>query len=153
MARQGAFARRLVIEIRQDVAEQGPGTFTVTDSGRAATQATVRLGYAGGERVYQGANGAIPEFPTLSSATFDLRGISAQELLVWLHRVTPEGYSQHLPARVKVSWGKAIREFQVDGAGKPFVFPLREVVQQEQNDNRGRERRLAVEVQLATQTT
>lgn len=155
MARQGAFARRLVIEIRQDAAEEGAGTFTVTDSGRAATQARVRLGYTSGEgeQVYQGANGAIPEFPTLSSATFHLRDISAQELLVWLHRVTPEGYSQHLPALVKVSWGKAIREFQVDGAGKPFVFPLREVVQQEQNDSPGVGRQLAVEVQLAAQTT
>jgi len=153
MVRQGAFARRLVIEIRQDRAAEGAGTFTVTDSGRAATQARVRLGYADGERVYQAASGAIPEFPTLCSATIHLLGTSAQELLVWPHRVTPEGYSQHLPALVKVSWGKNIREFQVDGAGKPFVFSLREVVKQEQKDNPGMESQLTVEVQFAAQTT
>lgn len=153
MVRQGAFARRLVIEIRQDAAEEGTGTFNVTDSGRAPTQASVRLGYADEEQEYRGANGNFPEFPTLSSATFRLRDISAQELLVWLHRVTPEGYSQQLPALVKVSQGKAIREFQVDGAGKPFVFPLRKVVQQEQDDSSGMERQIAVEVQLASQTS
>jgi hypothetical protein len=111
------------------------------------------LGYADGERVYQAASGAIPEFPTLCSATVHLLGTSAQELLVWPHRVTPEGYSQHLPALVKVSWGENIREFQVDGVGKPFVFPLREVVKQEQKDNPGMESQLAVEVQFAAQTT
>src|SRR5205085_11066934 len=96
MARQGAFARRLVIEIQQDSAEGGAGAFRVTDSGRAATQASVRFGYADGARANQGASGAIPEFPSLSSATFHLLDISAQELLVWLHRVTPEGYSRQL---------------------------------------------------------
>ena len=74
---------------------------------------------------------------------------SAQELLVWLHRVTPEGHSQRLPALVKVSWGKAVRGFQVDGAGKPFVFPLREVMKQEQTERQGMEGQLKVEVQLA----
>lgn len=150
MARQGTFARRLVIEIRQESAEEGVATFTITDSGEAATQAQVSLDYANRELVYQGANGSIPEFPTLSSATFQLRDISALELLVWLHRVTPEGYSQQLPTRVKVWGGQTMREFQMDEAGKPFVFLLREVMKQEQNNSPDGEGQLAVEVQFAT---
>jgi len=155
MVRQGAFARRVVIEVRQDpaVKEQDSGVFVVTDCGRDATQARVRLGYADGERVYQAASGAIPGFPTLCSATFHLLGTSAQELKVWLHRVTPEGHSENLPAHVKVSSGKEIREFHVDAAGKQFVFPLREVVKKEHKESSGEARQLAVEVQLVAHPT
>ncbi len=156
MVRQGAFTRRLVIEIRQDAAEEGTGTFRVIDSGRGATQASVRLGYADGERTYQGAIGAISEFPTLSSATFHLRDISAQELLVWLHRVTAEGYSHHLPALVKVSWGKAIQEFHVDGSGNQFVFRLRDgekKERKEQQESLGKVSQLEVEVRFADNIT
>src|SRR5207244_6340930 len=121
-------------EVRQGPAEEGAGTFTVMDSGRAATQASVRLGYADRERVYQAASGVIPELSDLRSATFHVPGTRAQELLVWLHRVTAEGQSEQLPAlcRVRIlsstlSSGRDIREFHVDGAGKQFVLPLREV--------------------------
>jgi len=148
MVRQGAFARRLVIEIRQDPAEEDAGTFTVTDSGRAATQASVRLGYADGERVYQAASGAIPEFPVLCSAKFQVPGTKAQELRVWLHRVTPEGQSENLPALVKVSSGKDIREFHVNGARKQFVLSLHDIVKQGNKESPGEASQLAVEVQL-----
>ncbi|GAC1382533.1 MAG: hypothetical protein NVSMB33_09950 [Ktedonobacteraceae bacterium] len=153
MVRQGAFARRLVIEIRQDSAEEGAGSFTVTDSGRAATQARVRLGYADGERVHHEARGVIPEFPALCSATFHVRGTKAQELKMWLHRVTPEGHSEQLPALVKVFWGKETREFHMDGADKPFVLSLREVVKKGHQESPGETSQLAVEVQLVAHTT
>ena len=151
MVRKGAFARRLVIEVRQELAvtEQSGGKFMVTDCGRAATQARVELDYADGERTYQAASGAIPEFPELCSAIFHLPGTKAQELLVWLHRVTAEGQSEHLPALVKVSSGKAIREFHVDGAGKQFVLPLRDGVKQERKGGASEPRQLEIEVQLA----
>ena len=153
LVRQGAFARRLVIEIRQDSAEEGVGTLMVTDSGRAATQARVRLGYANGERVYQEALGVIPEFPTLNSVTVHVSGTKAQELKVWLHRVTPEGHSEQLPTLVKVSWGKETWEFHIDGASKPFVFPLREVVEKGHQESPGEASQFAVEVQLMAHPT
>lgn len=152
LVRQGAFVRRLVIEIRQDSAEEGVGMLTVTDSGRAATQARVSLDYADGERVYQEAIGVIPEFPTLNSVTFHLSGTKAQELKVWLHRVTPEGHSEQLPALVKVSWGKETWEFHIDGASK-IVFPLREVVKKGQQQRPGEASQLAIEVQLVAHLT
>jgi hypothetical protein len=150
--RQGAFVPRLVIEIRQDAAGEGISTFTVTDSGRAARQARVRLGYASGERVYQEATGAIPEFPALNSMIVHLSRTKAQELKVWVHRVTAEGYSENLPALVNVSSGKDIREFHLDRADKQYVFPLREVVKTERKGGTGEPTQLEVEVQLAGST-
>ena len=152
MVRQGAFARRVVIEVRQDLAEGGSSTFMVTDTGRAATQARVELGYAGGERVFQAASGVIPEFPDLCSAIFHVPGIKAQELRVWLHRVTAEGQPEHLPALVKVSLGKDIWEYHIDGAGKQFVFPLKDFVKKEHLDSPGKASQLEVEVQLVART-
>jgi len=111
------------------------------------------LGYADGERIFQAASGVIPQFSGLCSAKFHLTGTRAQELRVWLHRVTPDGQSKHLPALVKVSSGKAIREFHVDGAGKQFVFPLRKVGKKEHQESTGEASQLEVEVQLAARTT
>jgi hypothetical protein len=121
--------------------------FRVTDSGRTAAQARVRLGYVDGEQVCQQAIGVIPEFSTLNSLTVHLPGTKARELKVWLHRVTPEGYSEQLPALVKVSWGKETRQFHIDGASKPFVFPLRGVVKKGRQESSGEANQLAVEVQ------
>jgi amino acid permease len=151
IVRQGAFTRRLVIEVRQDAAEDG--MYTVTDSGRAATQARVKLVYAGRERLYQGVSGAIQDFPALSSATFHVSGTSAQELKVWLHRVTPQGHSEQLPALVKVSWGEATREFHLDSARDQLVFPLQEIMTHAHEESREKASQLAIEVQLTAHST
>src|SRR6266487_1224078 len=149
MARKGAFARRLVIEVRQEPVEQSSGTFTVTDCGRTATQAWVELGYVDGERFDQTASGAIPEFLKLCSAKFHVPGTKAQELMIWVHRVTAESQSENLPVLVKVFSGQEIREFRVDGARKQFVLPLRDFVKQERKGGAGEPGQLEVEVQLA----
>ena len=73
--------------------------------------------------------------------------------MIWVHRVTAEGQSEHLPALVKVSSGKAIREFHVDGTGKQFVFPLKDFVKKEHLDSPGKASQLEVEVQLVARTT
>src|SRR6266571_9387847 len=154
MVRKGSFARRLVIEVRQEepaVPEQSSGTFTVTDSGKLATQARVALGYADGERLYQAASGAIPEFPELHSAKFQVPS-KAQELLVWLHRVTAEGQSENLPALLRVSSGKDSREFHLDGARKQFILPLRESVKKDSTGSAPETDQLEIEVQLAGKT-
>ena len=124
----------------------------VTDSGQRATQARVELGYADGERIFQAASGVIPQFSGLCSAKFHVTGTKAQELRVWLHRVTPDGQSEHLPALVKVSSGEEVREFQIDVAGKQFVLPLKDFMKQEHQDSPGKASQLEVEVQLAART-
>jgi hypothetical protein len=150
MVRKGTFARCLVIEVRQDPAmtKQSSGMFRVTDCGRAATQARVCLGYPEGERVYQATSGSIPEFGDLRSAKFHVPGTKAQELMVWVHRVTPEGQSENLPALLKVSSGTEIHEFQLNGASKQFVLPLRESGKKENRPSAGETGQLEVEVQL-----
>ena len=152
MVRRGTFARRLVIEVRQEPAEQGSGTFMVTDCGRAATQARVELGYVDGERSDQAASGAIPDFPELCSAKFHVPGTKAQELLVWVHRVTSDGQSENLPALVKVSSGAEIHDFHVDVAGKQLILPLGDVVKKGSKANAIETDQLEVEVQLSGNT-
>jgi amino acid permease len=153
MVRQGAFSRRLVIEVRQEPAAGGGGTFMVTDTGRAATRTKVELGYLDGERICQAASGIIPECSNLRFAKFSIPGTKAQELKVWLHRVTAEGQTENVPALVKVFFGQAIQEFHVDGAGNQFVFSLRDAVKKANKGDVGETGRLEVEVQLATQAT
>jgi hypothetical protein len=155
MVQKGAFARRLVIEVRQEpeAAKQGSALFTVTDSGKLATQAQVALGYADGERLYQGASGVIPAFPALCSAKFQVPSTKAQELAVWLHRVTAEGQSENLPALLRVSSGKDMREFHMDGASKQFVLPLGNGGKKEGGGRAGEFGQLEIEVQLAANTT
>ncbi|MBV9229656.1 MAG: hypothetical protein JOZ18_10120, partial [Chloroflexi bacterium] len=149
MIRQGAFARRLVIEVRQAPAEEGGDTFTVTDSGRAATQASVSLGYANAEHMYQAASGVIPEFSDLRSATFHLPGTKARELQVWLHRVTSEGQSENLPAHVKVSSERDTREYHEDGVVNKLVLPLHNVMKKGHKASQRELSQLKVTVQFA----
>ena len=154
MVRKGAFARRVVIEVRQDPAAigQAEGTFMVTDCGQRATQAKVELGYVDGAHFGQAASGAVPHFSELCSAKFSLPGTKAQELMIWIHRVTAEGQSENLPALVKVFSGPEIREFHLDGASKQFVLPLREVGAKASKGQPGETDQIEVEVQLAGKT-
>ncbi len=154
MVRKGTFARRLVIEMRQGPAEreQSGGTFMVTDCGQRATQTKVELGYIDRAHFDQAASGAVPDFSELRSAKFSLPGTKAQELMIWIHRVTAEGQSENLPALVKVFSGQDIQEFRVDGARKQFVLPLREVGAKAGKGYPDETDRIEVEVQLAGKT-
>ncbi len=146
MARQGTFACRLVIEVRQDITEEDNGTFTVTDSGRAATRASVKLGYADEERAYETANGAIPKFADLCSAKFSVPMTEAQELMVWVHHVMDEGQSENLPVLVKISSARQMWEFHLDRGGQQLVLPLQAGSKQGRSYDAGP---LEVEIQLA----
>ena len=116
-------------------------------------QAMVWLHYTDSERVYQAASGTIAQFSALCSAKFQLPVSQAQELMVWVHRVTPEGQSENLPALLKVSSGTEIREFHVDGTRKQFVLPLKDVTKKKNKGSPGVVGQLEVEVQLAARTT
>ena len=76
----------------------------------------------------------------------------AQELMVWVHRVTPQGQSENLPALVKVASRKQTREVQTDGVRQQLVLSL---PRQANGKKVGKERadepdQIEVEVQLAT---
>jgi hypothetical protein len=57
--------------------------------------------------------------------------------------------SENLPALLKVSSVTEIHEFQVDGASKQFVLPLRESGKKENRGSPGETGQLEIEVQLA----
>lgn len=123
MARRGAFASRVVVELREDQREGGQAVFNVTAGGQPAL-AEVRFGYAEGEKQVQAATGKVPAFASLRCANFQLPATQARELKVWAHKVTPEGDSEGLPALLEVHCGGEKKEFDLKLSGGQVVLPL-----------------------------
>ena len=71
MARQGAFSRRLVVELKENGGgeDKGEGSFNITAGGKP-TSADVELGYGDGEERRHEAAGEFPSFGKLRSVTF-----------------------------------------------------------------------------------
>jgi amino acid permease len=124
MVRRGAFAPRTVVELRAEAGPAERAVFAITSAGRPAP-ARVRLSYSEGEQDLQGAAGEVPRLSALRSATFSLAAVRARELKVWVHRVTPEGESEGLPALLEVHDGDDIRRFDLALFGGQIVLPLR----------------------------
>jgi hypothetical protein len=122
-ARRGAFASRVVVELRQASGEEGQSIFAVTAGGQPAT-AEVRLGYPEGERRYQSATGEVPAFSSLRYATFHLPAGKTQELKVWAHKTTPEGESESLPALLEVHCGDESARFDLRLSNGQALLPL-----------------------------
>jgi len=138
MVRRGAFAPRLVVELRvgaglapalgnrkshpcTPLAQQA--VFAIIASGQPAT-AGVRLGYPEGEQRYHAATGEMPAPSSLRYAIFQLPARLAQELKVWAHKVTPEGDSEGLPALLKVHCGDESTQHDLQLAGGQVLLPL-----------------------------
>ncbi len=136
MIRRGSLAPRTVVELRQDadVAEgEDRAIFTITASGRPQ-EAQVELGYAEGVERCRAAAGQVDHFSALRHATFDLTSEEVKELKVWVHRITPEGDSQPIPAIVEglkerehidleLSDGQAITPVPDDKRRLKITFP------------------------------
>ena len=123
MVRGGAFAPRIVVELREDEREEGRGILAVTAGGQPAA-AEVRLGYPEGEQPYQTISGTVPLLSALRYATFDLPATSARELKVWAHRVTRDGGSESLSAVLEVHCGNETQRFDLKLSGGQAVLPL-----------------------------
>jgi len=135
MARRGAFASRVVVELREDqrgrglcpesrrAQPQGRAAFAITVGGQPAT-AEVRLGYADGEQRVRAATAEIPTFSALHYATFQLPATDARELKVWAHQITPEGNSEGLPALLQVHCGGEKKEFDLKLSAGQVVLLL-----------------------------
>ena len=104
MLRRGVFARRSVVELRQDTRETGGSVLTITSAGRPLV-ARVRLGRKSLEDDLQVATIAIPNLPALRYVILELPAGPAREVKVWAHRVTPDGASEALPALVEIRCG------------------------------------------------
>jgi amino acid permease len=123
MGRRGAFARRLVVELREDRSEGEQARFAVTAGGQPA-ETEVRLGYPDGEQHHRAATGEVPTFSALRYARFQLPVTRAQELKVWAHEITPEGDSEGLPALLEADCGREKEEFDLKLAGGQVTLPL-----------------------------
>lgn len=123
MVRRGAFAPRIVVELREDQREGGQGAFAITAGGEP-TAADVRLTYPDGEERYEMVTGEVPRFSALRHATFHLPATAARELKVWAHTVTPDGSSEALPALAEVRCENETRRFDLKLSAGQAVLPL-----------------------------
>jgi amino acid permease len=110
LAMRGAFARRLVVELRED--EDGRALFSVTADGRPAAT-DVQLRYPKGEQRHKAAAGEVPAFSSLCQATFRPEESAATQLKVWAHKVTPEGDSEGIAGSLHVRQGDKTEEFDL----------------------------------------
>lgn len=125
MVRQGAFTRRLVVELKEDRRAGGGGRafFGVTAGGQpAATE--VQMSYADGEQRRQGSSGVVPAFGALRSVVFHLPPTPARELKVWVHTITSEGNSEGLPALLEFGSGNETRKIGLQASRGQTVVPL-----------------------------
>jgi hypothetical protein len=123
MCRQGAFERRLVVELREDTRSGGEAQFSVIAAGQPAI-AVVRLNYRDSERGFKAAAGNVPPLDDLRVATFHLPPTPARELKVRAHRVTANGESESLPAFVEVHDDQGVREFDLHLSSGQVIMPL-----------------------------
>jgi len=123
MARQGAFAPRLVLRLWQDAGSRDRAEFAVVRGGRPAT-ARVRLKYPDGEREVEAAGGEIPAFTALQTAAFELPTDDARELNVWIHRITADGDSEGLPAVVDVGDGHGTQRLDLTRSDGHVLLPI-----------------------------
>ena len=124
MIRRGAFAPRVVVELRQDQRRGGRSRVTITAGGQPAA-AEVRLTDADGERPLQGSTGELPELGTLRSVGVALPAGRARELKVWAHTISPDGISERLPVAVTVHDGDEHRDVDLGRSGGQIVLRLK----------------------------
>lgn len=123
MKRYGAFASRVVVELREEQRQGGRSVFTITAGGRPKI-AEVRLGYAQGEQYHQAATGEIPSLSSLRYAIFRLPTRREEELRVWAHRSNASGDSKSLPALVEVESGNKNMQFDLKLSGGRVLLPI-----------------------------
>jgi hypothetical protein len=125
LARGGAFARRLTIELRDDQRD-GHGHFAIQSAERPSS-ATVRLEYGGTNQHPEGLAGEISILADLRRAVFKLsrdQRPPPDEVKVWVHRVTDAGESESLPATVRFRAGGRMHVVDLALSGGETVVPF-----------------------------
>ncbi|MGI2903284.1 hypothetical protein [Tolypothrix sp. VBCCA 56010] len=121
MKRYGAFANRVVVELRQYPG--GQSVFAIAAGGQPK-MAEVRLGYAGGEQHTKSATVEIPSLSSLRYAIFRLPTKHEKELRVWTHKSNFSGDSKSLPALVEVESGNKNMQFDLKLSNGKVLLPL-----------------------------
>jgi amino acid permease len=123
LVRRGIFAPRMVLELRDDCRPSSQPLIAVTSAGQPA-QADIILRFADRERHLALVDGVATPFAGLRSVIVQLPTPMPRELKVWAHRVSPEGLSERLPARLIVHDGVEQREPEL-GPGGDVVLRLK----------------------------
>ena len=125
MIRQGAFTRRVIVELKRDKLDGNNerAVFSITASGQPAV-ADVQMSYVAGKQRRHEAAGEIEAFSALRSVTFRLPATRARELKVWAHTVTPDGASEGLAAAVEIQYGNESRQFDLKLSGGQVILPV-----------------------------
>jgi len=122
--RQGAFAPRVVVELKVEVSDADErATLAIVDAGQPL-KGTFRFVYANEERSAEGSEVEIPSFALLKSISVELEAPSSKEMKVWVHRVTPEGISDAIPAALRIRNGDTDRSIQLDSRSSHLIMPL-----------------------------
>jgi len=109
--------------MRLDQREGQRSAFSVVAGGQPAP-ADVRLHYPDRDRDQRAANGEVAAFGDLRTATFQIPASGGTELKVWVHRVTPSGDSEGLPALLDVRDGGDAKRFDLGLSGGQVVVPI-----------------------------
>ncbi|MBD2299689.1 hypothetical protein [Nostoc sp. FACHB-190] len=119
----GAFASRVVVELRQEQQPQGNSVFTITAGGKPKI-ADVLLGYAEGEVHQQATKIDIPSLSSLRYAIFCFSTKGEKEMKVWTDGNNDEHKSQHLPKFVEVESGNKKMQFDWKLSNGKVLLPL-----------------------------
>jgi len=126
MVYNGAFATRLIVELRENAQERGRTVFSIIAGGKPK-KADVWLGYADGEQHYQAATGEVPSPSLLRYAVFQLSTKRVEELKVWAYRDNSTGDFESLPALLEVENGNKKMNFDLKLSGGKILLPLMSV--------------------------
>lgn len=121
--RGGAFAPRLVVELRDDRRPGDPSRINVTAGGRPA-EAVVRLRRTGGGREIEGTTSKIEDIAAVRSIGVELPAGGPRELKVWSHTLSPEGNSEALRAQITITDGGDERPIDLGLTGHQAVVRL-----------------------------
>ena len=122
--RRGAFAPRMVVELRVQVSDMDErATLAVIADGKPV-ETGIRLEYVDGEQTLRGAEFEIGSFKKLRKLWVQFPAGPSRELKLWVHAVSPEGYSSALPATLRLRRDEQAEEVRVDPRDGQALLPI-----------------------------
>ncbi len=124
MIRRGAFAPRVVVELRQDLRREGRSFLSIMAGGQPA-EGEIRLMDTDDQPPITSARTELAELATLRSISAELPAGRATELKLWAHTISADGVSDGLPVSVAVHDGDEQRDVDLGRSGGQLVLPLK----------------------------
>ena len=123
MKRYGAFASRVVVELRTGQQQDRNSIFKITASGRSQT-AEICLGYAEGEQYHQASSIEISSLESLHYAIFRLASKREKELRIWAHGNNSKFDTKVMPVLVEVENGNKKMQFDLKLSNGKILLPI-----------------------------